>query len=451
MKKSAIFLFIVFFTILPFASAQITFNQLSSVYNLGDSLTVTPTLIEDKSLNGMVKVTVRCGDSKFLFYTSPLEIAAGKEKKLEIPTLKIAEDQQLLGECYVETVLEDNARNVVDSKNTENFKISNNITVSIETNREEYLPEEKIVITGKAVKENGQEADGSASIEFDITFITDVKAGFFTQDIPLDKKIKSGEHELNARVIDANKNVGVYSRKITIRAVPSRIELQSNNESFLPGDRLETLLKVYDQADDEISAGGTLTLYDPDYIEVTAKNIDTQSNFEYTFPDKAKPGQWGVICFSSGIKIKKFVEVQKVSNLSINLENESLIIKNEGNIPYNDILTINFEKDGVNESITKQIALDVNGVLTIPLKGGGTYDLKVDSKINKAEFSGITLTGGATGIRNDININYIIVTAFVLLIAILAAISFIKRRKNKDINVKKVNLTEEDIKKAEEQ
>ena len=316
MKKGAFLSFFlslaILLAILPVASAQIIFNQLSSsLYNFGDSVSVSPTLLEDKPVNGIVKITMKCGDSNFLFYTSPVEITAGIEKKLDIPALKIAEDQKLLGNCYVESVLEDYSKNIIDKKNTENFKISNNITITAEMNKEEYLPGDKIIINGKAIKENGQEVDGNASINLDISFISEVKVGFFTQDILLDKKIKSGEHELSIKVIDKDNNVGTFSKKIEIKAIPSKVELQLNSESFSPGEKLETFLKVYDQADDEISTSGTLTLYDPDYIEIISRDVDTQTKFEYSFPSNSKPGKWELICFSSGVKTMKFIEITK--------------------------------------------------------------------------------------------------------------------------------------------
>ena len=437
--------------IMPFASSQITFNQFSSVYNLGDSLSANPVLLEDKSFNGMVKVTLQCGGSSFLFYTSPIEITAGAEKKLDVPALKIANDQGMLGNCYVETVLEDNSKGVMDEKSSENFKISDNITVTIQTNKEEYEPGKKVVVSGRAVKENGQNVNGNASITLDITLITDAKAGFFTQEIILDKNIKSGEHEITVNVADGDKNIGAASKKINVKAIPSKIEMQLNSESFMPEDKLEASLKVYDQANDEIQAAGTITIYDPDYIEISSKNIDSQTKFEYSFSKTAKPGTWEIIVFSLGINAKKFVEVQKVRNISMEIENNSILLKNEGNVPYNDILTFNFDKDNKTEKITKEVSIEVGGVLSIPIRGNGIYNINVESKDSSADFSGIALTGGALGVGEKINLNYAFVAVFVLFIAILAVISFNKRKKDKEIDVKKVRMTQSEIEKKEKE
>ena len=144
----------------------------------------------------------------------------------------------------------------------------------------------------------------------------------------------------------------------------------------------------------------------------------------------------------------------KILSISINLENDSLIIKNEGNAPYNDGLKINFEKDGILNTITKQINLAVNGILTLSLKGDGVYNLKIEERNNTIHFSGITLTGGAAGIKGNFNFSYILAASFILLIIILFAISFIKRKKDrreKEIEIKKIELTQSQVEKAEEQ
>ena len=453
MKKGVILFLIFIMAAIPFASAQITFDSFLSVYNLGDFLTVEPVLLEDSSFNGMVKINVNCGSSDFLLFTSPIEVEAGKELKLDVPKLKIAEDQNILGDCSVKLGIEDSAKRAIDEKSSENFKISNNITVTVDTNKEEYEPDKKVTISGRAVLENGQNVDGNASVTLDITMLNNVKAGFFMTDIILDKNAKSGEHEVTVNVEDANHNRGTGKKKITVIAIPSRIDMLLNNESFMPESTLDASIKLYDQAGNEIDTKGTITIYDPDYLEMTSKQINTNENFEYSFPKTAKPGKWEAIIFSSGINAKKFVEIQRLSKISMAIEGSSLIVKNEGNVPYSDTLTFSFEKDGQTQTLTKDVNIEVGGSASIPLRGDGVYNLNVDSGENSVELPAITLTGGALGVGEKININYIAVGVFIVGILALAFVSFRRRLKEKKeggISTKKMEMKQSEIDKIEE-
>jgi hypothetical protein len=452
MKKGVILFLLFILAAIPFASAQITFNQFSLLYNLGDSLTVEPILLEDSSFNGMVEITINCPDSTFMLFTSPIDITAGDENKLSVPNLKLAEDQGILGSCNVIVRLKDTAKRVIDEKSSDNFKISNNLTISIVTNKEEYESGKRVTISGRVVKENGQNADGNASVSMDIIVITDVKAGFYMTDITLDKAAVSGEHEVTVNVEDKDHNRGTATKKIKVIAVPSKIDILLNNESFMPQDQLEASLKLYDQANAEIDTAGTITIYDPDYIEMTSKKVNTNEKFEFSFPKTAKPGSWEIIAFSSGINIKKFVKMQTVSNISMSIEDNELIVVNEGNVPYKDTLKFSFEKDGQEQTLEKDVDIEVGGSLSIPMSGEGAYNIKVDSKDNSAVFSSVPLTGGAIGVGVKIPISYIAVGVFVLGILALGTVSFFRRKKDsQQIDVKKVNMNQSEIEKIEQE
>jgi len=452
MIKGAIFSLILILLAVPFVSGQITFSQMPSLYNLGDSLSVEPTLLEDSSVSAMVKIMVECGSSNFLFFTSPVDIAAGKEHKLIIPNLKLSEDQGILGSCNIKLTLEDSAKRVIDEKSSENFKISNNVSITINTNREEYTPGKKVTVSGMAVKENGQNVNGNASVNLDITMVTDVKAGFFMTDITLDNNAVSGEHEIVVNVEDADHNRGTATKKIIVTAIPSRLELQINNDIFMPQDKLEASIKLFDQANNEIDTKGTITVYDPEFMEMTSRQVNTNEKLEFSFPKTAKPGKWEIIGFSSGKNLKKFVDIQKVSNISMALENSSIIVTNEGNVDYSDTISFSFEKEGQTQTLTKDVNIEVGKSLRIPLSGEGVYNLKVESKSSSLNLPAIPLTGGVIGVGAKVPINYIAVAVFIIGIFALGFVSLRRRRKESpQIDVKKVNIKQSDIEKAEQE
>jgi hypothetical protein len=452
MKKGVILCLLLILTVIPFASAQITLNTFSSLYNLGDSLTVEPTLLEDSSFNGMVEITINCPGSTFMLFTSPVEITAGKESRIDVPNLKFAEDQGILGICSVLVSLKDSAARIIDEKSSDNFKISNNLTVSVVTNKEEYEPGKKVTISGRVIRENGQNADGSASVNLDITVITDVNAGFYMTDINLDKAAVSGEHEVTVNVEDKYHNKGTVTKKIKVVPIPSKIDLFMNKESFMPQDRIEASIKLYDQTNAQIDATGIITIYDPDYLEMISKQVNTDEKLEFLLPKTSKPGNWEIIAFSSGINLRKFVEIQTVSNISMNIDNNKLIVINEGNVPYKDTLKFSFEKDGQEQILEKDIDIEVGGSVSIPLSGEGNYNIKIDSKDNNAVFLSVSLTGGAIGVGEKIPISYIAVGIFVLGILVLGTVSMLRRKKeNQQIDVKKMNMKQSDIDKIEQE
>src|SRR3989344_1806041 len=160
MKKIVIFLVMLLF--LPLISSEIIINQQpNAVYNLGDVITIPTTIKSPKNVAGVFQMDLICEGKQENFYKNGVSLAPGEEKKIEaslILTKNIIGEMK--GECRVKTFLGE------DFSLTNEFKISDFITINTTFENKEFSPGEVITITGKASKENGQTVNGF--IEFSI-------------------------------------------------------------------------------------------------------------------------------------------------------------------------------------------------------------------------------------------------------------------------------------------
>ena len=114
--------------------------------------------------------------------------------------------------------------------------------------------------------------------------------------------------------------------------------------------------------------------------------------------------------------------------------------------------TVKYNCKLTEETLEKDIDIEVGGYVNIPLSGEGDYNIKIDSKDNSAAFSSVPLTGGAIGVGENIPLSYIAVGVFVLGILVLGTVSFLRRKKeNQQIDVKKVNMNQSEIEKIEQE
>jgi hypothetical protein len=438
MAKLIFLLLILTIFILPAASAQITLPQFKNVYSTGDSIESSFEVMEAQETVGLIKLTLNC-DEDTVFYTSPISLKANDLEKITVQSYMLTKE----GNCKIDALLEGQS-NFVDSASSKGFIISNEINVSLKFNKETLNPGEILRIKGEAKKANGKYVDGTVSIKIgNEGYSTLIKNGAFEFDTEIKENFESGINEVAVEVTDSSKNSGTARKEININAIPTSLEIITNNITFLPEDTLKASAVLYDQSGKEMNTAISLTLYDSWGIDTAKKVTNGSESLEYTFTKDSSTGEWWVYAYAEGIRVRRFISVAEQSKIEVNLNESILNILNAGNVDFKKPIEILFQNGQVSEKEIKELSLGVDGEKALKLNApDGTYDITVKTDGFEQTFKGISLTGkavsvGETGNRTFRLIQNLIAVSIIVGLFALAVFLKITRAKNKRIIIGK--------------
>jgi len=313
------------------------------------------------------------------------------------------------------------AANVSDSNSSAPAAIPLNITVSL--NKDKFYPGEKMKIRGEVMRGNESDIDGEAWIMLEHGYNIKFTNGKFGIDLQLDNATKSGKREMDIEVTDSENNKGAVKKEFYVIAVPARIDIYLNNNSFSPGGMINASAVLLDQVGDPISGEEmVMTLYDARGGAVIDRR--PASNLVYGLPRGAMPGEWWVYAYSNDIKERRFFKVEEYPKVEYSLKSGKLIIKNVGNVPYNKPVSITFSGSGLAVTEIKDVDIGVGKGESFNLAApDGNYRVYVTTNGYEEKFEGITLTGGAVGAKQILpNNGAFIFTCIAAAIALLAVL-----------------------------
>jgi hypothetical protein len=192
---------ILLFTIIicSFASAEMIINQQpSEVYNLGDSVSVPITIKTIGGVSGMFSMDLLCGSKQINFYKNGVNLVAGEEKIMDA---SLVLTKELLGEnvgkCKIKGMLGTETPIL-----TNEFKVSNLLTLQPNTELTKFDPGQSILIIGDATKENGQPANGFIDLEIvlansskdNIIQRGTINNGMYSMNITLPENMRAGKY-----------------------------------------------------------------------------------------------------------------------------------------------------------------------------------------------------------------------------------------------------------------
>jgi len=435
MKKALFFtLFLLF--LMPLSSAKIILPEFKESYSIGDSIDSSFRIIEDKEVSGLIRLELSCAE-KTVFFTSPVSLKANEEKKITVNPYTLEKP----GNCAIEATLNGN---IMDNEESKGFLISDEIIISIKLNKESFNPGDVLKIAGEAKKANGQYADGIASIKLGKEGYSEiVKKGNFEFETSLKENFLSGDSEIFIEIKDSIGNSGNLSKKITVAAISTTLEISVNNDSFIPGEILKASANLYDQSGNEIdNAVISLILYDSWGLEIIKKIVNSSNEeIEYEFNKKTPTGEWWLYAYSEGIKIRKFISVEEVSKIDADIKENKLTILNIGNIMFKKPLSILFQRGDETKEEIQELGLGIESVKEYKLAApDGVYNITIKSGDFEKNFNDVYLTGDAVkisefGADNLSLLKSIVAAAIILAIITAAVILKIKRTRNKPINI----------------
>ncbi|MEX0920318.1 MAG: hypothetical protein WDZ69_01915 [Candidatus Pacearchaeota archaeon] len=430
MKKAAIILTLILILI-PLVSAEIIINQQpKETYSLGDVISIPVTVKTSSGISGNLNMDLICNGMEENFYKNGISLSAGEEKRVE-SSLVLTKNVigEMKGECVIKAYVEE------DSKTTQKFKISNKINIEINTEKTSFNPEETIRITGEAVKENGQAANGfiEASIinanKSEIEQLETINNGFFSIDIALPQEIMAGlmtlkleAYETDSR--DEKTNKGTASKSIRINQVPTSLEIVFDLEEIEPGEDLRIKPVLHDQTGERINSTSTITIKNSNDETIHHAEVPTDEFYDFRIANNELPSEWMAIATSSGFeKESKFTILEK-KEIIIEITNKTLTITNTGNVLYNETALIRIGDESLNVDVYLEVGESKNYLISAP---DGEYNVEVIAGEETISQS-MALTGNAIEIKEISNragslMRYPAVWIFAILI--LGLITFI--------------------------
>jgi hypothetical protein len=456
MKRNFIFaIFILALLITPFISAEIIINQQpNKVYNLGDSVTVPVSIFATSTISDDLHMDLICGGKAVSFCQNGVDLGEGEGKNMEC-YLVLNKDKigETTGTCKISVYLSKQKGSAVT---TDDFKISNLLTITPNTEQTEFNPGESILVYGDAVKENGQPANGFIDMEIatdnsssGITQRGTINNGVYSMNISLPDKMKAGKYliTLNAYEVTSDNtqtNKGFVNYNIVIKQVPTSLELLFDNNKVKPDTSVKVKAILHDQTGDKIDSTAIITIKRGTTEIVEGGGPTEKPTGEYMelpIAYNEPPSNWTVFAMSNQLTAEAHFDVLENKDIKAEMINGTLVITNIGNVPYNDTITIRV--GNVSEPFNLSLGVDESKKIALNAAEGehnievinerGESKLKDTITITKSR-----LTGNAIQIRDASETsvgNFFsrpIVWIFIILVLLGIAFIIIRRRKKKN-------------------
>jgi hypothetical protein len=434
-KTIAILLLGIF--LLSCVSADIIMSQpRQEIYNLGDTLLVPITIKATNDVSGILEINLVCNGNEVKFYRNGVNLAYGEEAKISpapsIPLLKSIIGN-IVGQCKVKAELGE--ENVL----SEEFRISKLITVSIDEPEEEFIPGEIMIIEGEAVKENEKSVEGFIEAQIQITNTTNndtelfsVNNGFFTIEMPIEEDMKAGEHALKLKAYEIEPsgektNTGHLTKTIYIKQIPKNLEIYLEENQIEPGTNMKAKALLRDQTGENIQATALITIKNSKGKIIEQKEVSTDEFFEYPIEQNEPPLEWEISAESEELSSIMKVNIDEKEDISVELTNKTLTVKNIGNVIYcNKTLLIKIGENSENIDVCLEVGKEEKYQVKAP---DGEYTIEIISGGESvAKQEGVPLTGKAVSIEKASQgvvslVRYPL--AWIFLIIVLGMIAFL--------------------------
>ncbi|MEK6840730.1 MAG: hypothetical protein AABX79_02125 [Nanoarchaeota archaeon] len=394
-------IFLMVFAIQMVSAKVIINTQPNPVYNLGDTVPVSVTLTSPTAASGFLEMTLICGANKIIFYRNPMSLTANEPKNVESSLiLEKVIIEELKGTCSIKASLG------ADSASTADFEISDLIIIQSNVSKTEFNPGESIFVEGNAVKENRDSANGYAELSIldgNSTILIQqgtMNNGLFSLNISLPKETKSGNYLLRITAYEQDlqggvTNTGSKDQNIYIKQVPTSLEIVFETQDVEPGTNLRVKAVLYDQTGDKIDSNAFLTIKNnkSKILEQTEKRTDEFLEFPIAYNEG--PFYWTVVSVSNKLTAESNFKILENESASIEIINNTVLITNTGNVPYNKTVLVKIGSQPFNINAYIKVGNSGRWVLTAP---DGKYDIIVnaDGQITGAS---IALTGDSIDVK----------------------------------------------------
>ncbi len=451
--KKQILLFVFTILLLGFISAEIIINsEPADIYNSGDMIKIPAKIKAENNIDSFISGSLLCDGQINEVYKEFISLASGEEKSIT-PTipLTVATMGKTYGTCKIKFSLGE------EYKLTKEFQVSNLINLEIKEFATEYAPGDSITISGNAIKENQEASNGKINLkiisegEEKVKYQDTIHNGYFEITTQIPEDFAAGNYLLSIEAVETKgeniTNKGFINQNIQIKQVPSNLELITEQEEIMPKETLNIKAILHDQTGENIEKKVSIMVKDEFENILLQQEISTTSGLEYPIASNHKPVKLIIIAKSEGLEATGEIQVLENPEVKVDLINNTLIVQNIGNIPYNDEIIALIGNQTIKFNATLKLREEKTYLLTAP---EGTYDIEIlssqgESIVNKQQ---VLLTGNAIAIKETSEtivkisshpLSWIFIIIILILVALIifkkgykkSFIGYIKNRKNK--------------------
>ncbi len=397
MKRVMILLFLALLLTSVVSAELILTEQPAELYNLGQVIRMPAKIATTEGIDEFFSMKIICNGIETEVHKQYVFLLPGEEQEINtaIP-LRTDFIGRSTGTCSIKAILGESY--IL----TNEFTISDLIFITAEPEKESYNPEEPLIIEGTAIKENGENVQGF----IDITLISEgeeilkrsntVKNGYIFLDSTLPKEIQAGEYLVQIDVYEKESNNnwsnrGISSFTTTINQVPTNLEIIFEENPVIPGTNLMVKAALHDQTGVGIISDATITITDSKDKILEQKDVTTDEFLEYQIPYNQPPANWSVEIKSNNIVTQETFKISENEKAEIKIVNKTVIIRNIGNIPYNNTALVKIGNETINIKVFLLVDEETQYTLSAP---EGEYNIEVrtgNEKISKT----VMLTGNA--------------------------------------------------------
>lgn len=408
-----LYVFSIFFLIIPLAFADITIQTNQHLYNLGNKIQASASVLHDKDFEGLLRFEISCGNYRLEYFLTPISLEANFRTAVGVPEMTAT--QPMLGSCKVIADLMTNDKLVIDEQGSNSFEITNQLKVLPVKSKITALPSELIQIVGIVNEANGNnvlKADAKAKLGNDEHKIEAIDGKFnLTLEVP--NNIKSGKHTIDISASDAKNNFGEGFIELEITAVPNNLKLEVSDIIVKPGSEIAIIAYLYDQANDFINDTAILELLSLNEKKIFTKAIQSNKKISYELSQYAEPGIYTLIGTYKNLKSQSSINITAIREVKVKYYNQDVSIENIGNIPFQDELTFIVQNQLRKYLVTKKINIEPGKILSIDLSKEvpqGVYNVLLSAKEGISSVKeAINQTFGSAGrenlLANDVLIN----------------------------------------------
>lgn len=421
-------------------------------------------------IQGTFTMNLICNNAETEVYKSDIQLKSGEEQGIN-PLIILQRDRigKSTGICKIKALLGD--KFIL----TDEFEISDKISVQVNSEKKEFYPGEDIIIEGNAVKENKENVEGYVEINIinedlneNIQIVDTVTKGYFFVNFSFPKDAKAGEYLVNVKVYEKElssgnnenqngeiTNQGSIDYGISILQVPTSLEIVFENSelSVNPDENFKVKAILHDQTGEKIDSKVVISVKDNEDKILKQEEISTDRFLEYFVEYNVPPKEWSIYAISNKIIGETNFKINEKEDIKAELINKTLIISNIGNIPYNKTLLIKIGNDTLSINIT----LDVDKTKKFSLSAPeGEYQVEILANGESKVLGMASLTGNVIAVKKSSRTLDIVSRPFVwfFMIGILGFVFFMvlkkgykrsfigyihrKKKKRKNLNSNKV-------------
>ena len=435
MKRGTAFLAligVIFFA--HFASAEILLDQISNVYNIQDELIINAVLKPSSPVNDFFDVKMVCGESLEL-YRGSFNLESGEEREVAINVvLSKSVIGSIIGLCHIE------AEYGPDIITSQEFTISREINVDLDFNVKKFNPGEKISMSGKALKLNGEPVQGFIEVlidDIELSISKSVSEGKFSFNFTLPQDSPAGQHVTKIRVYEKDKNEEVSNEKyleeiIEIFQVMNELKVEFDQTNIDPGDNLNYKISAIDQSGALVEKDISVVIYEPGNFVHLKKVVKSGEENVVELGINQTPGYWKIEAGADDFIDKKLFYLEEKEEALFSLVNDTLIVTNIGNVPYKKAVEFSI---GSGVEIL-DVELDVGQTKKFRLRAPeGEYVIGAKEGDEELVLGKTFLTGKAVDIgetRDGISLSWsgwIVVLVIILVVVVTILLAFVRRKK----------------------